>query len=64
MRFQLFNKTDEILASPETFASKEKAEACAQTLRQRFVAQGYYLTTHGTRIKPEDVKFVVLPAAE
>lgn len=64
MEYHLFNETDQLLASPETFDTREKAEACAQALRQRFVVQGYYLTTRGTRIKPDDVKLVVVPAAD
>ena len=62
MKYQLINETDQLPASPITFTTKEKAEACADKLRQRFVAQGYYLTANGTRIRPEEIKFVVVPA--
>ena len=60
MEYQLFNETDQLMVSPEIFNTKEKAEACAHALRQRFVVQGYYLTALGTRIKPEYVKLVVV----
>jgi hypothetical protein len=63
MKFQVFNETDRILASPKTFATKEAAEACADELRRRFVAQGFYLTATGERIRPEDVRLVVLPVS-
>jgi|CXWL01.1.fsa_nt_gi hypothetical protein len=61
MKYQLFNETDQLLASQNIFDSEEKAKAYADTLRQRFLAQGYYLTTRGTRIRPEEVKLIVVP---
>ena len=61
MKYRLFNVTDQLLASPNTFGTTEKAEAYAEQLRQRFVAQGYYLTSSGVRIRPNEVKFIVLP---
>lgn len=58
--YQLLNETDQILAAPDVFKTKEQAEACADTLRQRFVAQGFYLTAEGKRIAPDDVKLIVI----
>jgi uncharacterized protein YcgL (UPF0745 family) len=60
--YQLFNETDQILAAPETFATKELAQVCADKLRKRFASQGFYLTVEGKRIPPESVKLVVVPA--
>jgi len=62
MKYQLFNETDQIMASPSKFATKEKAAAYAETLRKRFIMQGYYLTAAGTRIRPEDLKLAIVPA--
>ena len=60
--YRLWNETDHILAAPDVFKTKELAQACAEKLRKRFAAQGFYLTTDGSRIAPEDVKLVVAPA--
>ena len=60
--YHLFNETDQILAHPRKFASKNDAEAAAEKLRGRFKEQGYYLTAQGTRISPDEVRLVVIPA--
>ena len=63
MKYQLFNETDQLFASPEVFGTRKEATACANRLRQRFVAQGYYLAASGVRIRPDEVKFVIVPAS-
>jgi hypothetical protein len=60
--FLLKNETDGVFASPEEFETEAKAEAFAASFRKRFAAQGYYLTADGTRIAPEDVELVIVPA--
>ena len=60
--YMLWNDTDEVFASPETFETEAKAEAFAKKFRERFAAQGYYLTADRTRIAPEDVELFVVPA--
>lgn len=62
--YQLWNETDMLFASPETFETTAQAQACAEKLRKRFSVQGFYLTTAGVRIPPQDVKLVVVPAEE
>lgn len=61
--YQLLNETDQILAAPDLFKTKEQAEACAEKLRQRFVTQGFYLTAEGKRIPPDNVKLIVISVA-
>lgn len=61
--YQLWNETDNILAAPDMFKTKEQALACADILRKRFASQGFYLTTEGKRIAPEAVRLVVRPEA-
>jgi hypothetical protein len=58
--YQLFNETDGLPASPETFKTREQAEACAKRFRERFAVQGYYLTAGGERIPPREVRLVVI----
>lgn len=59
--YRLLNETDQILAAPDAFETAEQAEACADKLRRRFVAQGFYLTADGKRIAAHDVKLIVIP---
>ncbi len=60
----LWNSTDSVFASPEAFENEEQAQAYAKAFRQRFAAQGYYLTADGYRISPDDVELVVVPVEE
>jgi len=58
--FILFNATDGILADPRKF----KTEGAALVAKQQIVGrikmlQGYYKTSAGERIAPEDVRFEV-----
>ncbi len=62
--FVLHNRTDGVPASPDEFESVEAALRYADSFRQRYAAQGYYLTAEGYRIDPEDVELEVLPAEE
>ena len=58
--YQLWNYTDQVFASPDTFKSRELAQAYAGEFRKRFLAQGFYRTTEGVRIAPEDLKLVIV----
>ena len=60
--YQLWNETDQILASPDVFETQLQARACAEILLKRFSVQGFYLTAEGKRIAPDAVKLVVVPA--
>jgi conjugal transfer/entry exclusion protein len=57
--FLLWNKTDQVYASPEEFTTEGEAQAYAREFRKRFVTQGYYKTANGERISPDDVELVV-----
>ncbi len=54
-RYQVFNHTDGIWASPFTMTRKE-AEAFVRDFPERYERQGYYRTASGRRIRPEDVE--------
>jgi len=58
----LWNETDQVFASPETFETEANASAFAKRFRQRYAAQGYYLTADRVRIPPEEVELLVVPA--
>jgi hypothetical protein len=60
----LWNSTDQVFASPDAFETEKEAQAYAKAFRQRFAAQGYYLTADGYRISPDDVELVVVPVEE
>lgn len=60
--FMLWNDTDHLFASPDTFETEAQAEAFAERFRRRFVIQGYYLTSDRRRIAPDDVELTVIRA--
>lgn len=59
--YALFNKTDQVFAWPEPFATRAEAEAAAREFRERFTRQGYYLTASGLRIAPKDIELEIIP---
>jgi hypothetical protein len=61
--YQLFNETDGVFASPDTFKTIAQAEAYAGKFRKRFTSQGYYLTAGGERIAPSDILLRVVPVS-
>ena len=58
-RYQVFNHTDGVWASPFPM-TLEEAEAFVQEFPRRFLRQGYYLTAAGQRIRPEDVELEIV----
>lgn len=60
--FFLWNETDQVYASPDTFASKTEAEAFAVTFRKRFERQGFYRNVRGEHIAPSDIELIAVPA--
>ena len=54
-RYQVFNHTDGIWASPLPM-SRNEAEAFVREFPRRYGRQGYYLTASRERIRPEDVE--------
>ncbi len=61
MKYNVFNKTDGIMAWPEPFDSTEKAEEFIKSFRERFKIQGYYFTKRMERIDPKDVELEIIP---
>ena len=61
--FRLYNKTDQVYASPDDFVTEAEAAAYATAFRRRFARQGYYLTAECCRIDPADVELVIEPVA-
>ena len=59
-RWQVMNLTDGILANPNIM-SKQEAEDFIENFRKKYSLQGYYLTSNGDRIKPEDVVLKTMP---
>ena len=55
-RFLVINDTDGILAAPQAFGSRKEAEEWCAEFRERFRAQGYYLTTSCERISPDEIQ--------
>ena len=58
--YALWNETDNVYAAPESFKTKMEARAYARNFRKRFTQQGYYLTADRLRIKPSQVRLVVI----
>jgi hypothetical protein len=60
----VFNYTDNITASPNTFSSKDKARAFIKEFRSRYKKQGYYFTSGMERISPSDIELEIIPAKD
>lgn len=58
-RYQVFNCTDGIWASPLPMTWAE-AEVFVKDFPARYGRQGYYLTASRERIRPEDVELEVV----
>ena len=59
MKYSIFNRTDGIFASIEEFDSREETEEEIKRFRERFSIQGYYKTSSGLRISPEEVELEI-----
>lgn len=59
--FQVFNYTDNIFASPETFKDKKSANNFIKKFRDRFKIQGYYRDNRWNKIDPKDIELEVIP---
>lgn len=58
--FGLWNETDGVYAAPDSFTTRRAMRAYARRFRQRFEAQGYYLTADGRRIPVRALELVVI----
>lgn len=59
--YGIYNATDGVFASPDSFKTRRAARAYARRFRQRFAEQGYYLTADRQRIAVEDVRLEIVP---
>jgi hypothetical protein len=58
--FIVFNKTDNITASPQEFSS-EVADQFIKDFPLRYKAQGYYRTNQNIKINPKDIELIKIP---
>ena len=58
--FILWNETDGILASPDSFKTHREARAFVRAFRKRFERQGYYLTAGRERIPVASVVLEII----
>lgn len=60
--FKVFNYTDNIFASPDTFLKKKDARLFIKQFRARFAVQGYYRDNKWNKIAPKDIDLEIIPA--
>lgn len=58
--FRVWNETDGIHASPNSFPSRASAQKFIDEFRKRFKIQGYYAAADGTRIPPDQVELEII----
>jgi hypothetical protein len=59
--YRVMNKTDNILATFDTYSSVAEAEEVIKLLRENYMrTQGYYRTAKGEKIHPNDIDYEVL----
>lgn len=58
MKYLIFNATDQVIATNETFTSVKKAKEKIEQLRKQF--NGYYLTNNWERISPDDISYHII----
>ena len=58
MKYLIFNATDQVIATNETFTSVKKAKEKIEQLRKQF--NGYYLTNKWERISPDDISYHII----
>ena len=57
--YTVFNQTDGIYATPDTFRTRRNAEKFIRSFRRRFIAQGFYLTFRRERIAIDEVQLEI-----
>jgi len=58
--YMVFNYTDNIYASPNTFQTFDQANEFIKVFRNRYNKQGYYRDNNWNKISPQDIDLVVL----
>ena len=56
----VFNHTDGITASANTFSTIRDAKAFIKTFRERFITQGYYKTSRWEKISPDEISLEII----
>jgi len=64
MEYIVYNQTDGIIASPDSFKSPVEAEVFITNFRKRFRFQGFYLTSDMIKIDPADVELEIVSTKE
>jgi hypothetical protein len=59
--FMVFNYTDNIYASPDTFKTEKEANDFIKQFRKRFESQGYYRDNRMRQIAIEDIDLLAIP---
>lgn len=59
--YKVFNYTDDIYASPDTFRTKKEAKEFIAAFRKRFDTQGYYRDNRGRKLKPAEIDLEIIP---
>ena len=59
--FRVFNYTDNLYASPETFTSKKAGRDFIKGFRAQFAGQGYYRDNQMNKISPEHIDLEIIP---
>ena len=59
--FMVFNYTDDIYASNDTFPTKAKANQFITQFRKRFEGQGYYRDNRMNKVAIKDIDLLAIP---
>ncbi len=62
IEYVVFNYTDNIYASYETFFTKRKAKEFIRKFRKRYDKQGYYRNNRWEKINPKHIDLEIIPA--
>ena len=60
--YKVFNYTDNLYATDETFDKMKDAKAFISMFRSQFAKQGYYKDNKGNKIAPKDIDLEIIPA--
>lgn len=58
-KFDVWNGTDNIPATPILFDTKDEAESFCNDFRKRYEKQGYYRDNQWNKIAPEDIILII-----
>lgn len=61
-KYKVFNYSDNLFATDETFKTKALANAFIKEFRKRYIKQGYYRDNNMRKIKPEDIDLLAIPS--